>query len=206
MPVIGLTGNIASGKSFVSSILQALGACIIDADKIARDIIEPGQQAWSDIKKEFGPQILNEDGTINRAELGARVFGVPEKLKVLNHITHPRIIEKISEEIARYREADHTSCPVLVIDAALLIEAGMQQIVETIWTVYIPEEIQLERLMLRDNLSETEARARIASQMPAQEKNQQADRIIDNSGTKAQTAEQVKKLWQLITMSGAEQY
>lgn len=195
MPVIGLTGNIASGKSLVSGILMELGASIIDADQVARDIVEPGTPVMEKIKLTFGEQVLNPDGTLDRKSLGKMVFAEPTLLKRLNEITHPAIVQKILQQIEAFRQNNPGGESVLIIDAALLFEVGMPEFVDEIWVVDVAEDEQVRRLMNRDGLDREQAMARINSQMPAAEKRKMADLIIDNSGDMAATREFIEKTW-----------
>ncbi len=193
MVVIGLTGGIASGKSLVSSFLRELGAVVIDADLIAREVVAPGQPALAMIVEAFGPGILRPDGSLDRKALGALVFADPDLRKKLEEITHPFIIARIKEELARLAE----SCPdgVVVLDAPLLFEAGLEGLVDEVWVVYVDAATQLARLMSRDGLTRAEAEQRLAAQIPLAEKARRADRVIDNSGTPEATRAQVNRLW-----------
>lgn len=179
MKVIGLTGGIASGKSTVTKYLRELGAIIIDADIVAREIVEKGQPALDEIVNYFGKEVLNVDGTLNRKYLGAIVFGDPEKLHVLNKITHSRIIGKIEKEIEYYR--DSKNLKAIFIDAALLIEMKMYLMTDEVWLVTVDNETQLKRLMIRDDLTLEEATQRINSQMSLEQKKQYSDVVLDNS-------------------------
>lgn len=179
MKVIGLTGGIASGKSTVSKYLVELGATIIDADVVAREIVEKGQPALKEIADYFGMGVLKQDGTLNRKYLGSKVFSDPEKLQVLNKITHERIIKRIEEKIENYRQLSNLRA--VFIDAALLIEMKMYYLTDEIWLVTVSKEKQLKRVMLRDNLSFSEAMDRINSQMCLEQKRDYADVIFDNS-------------------------
>ncbi|HOV42752.1 MAG TPA: dephospho-CoA kinase [Syntrophothermus lipocalidus] len=193
MRVIGLTGGIASGKSTVSYILKSLGAVIIDADKVARKVVEPGQPAWQDIVKEFGQQVLNEDMTINREVLGKLVFSDQSLLAKLNRITHPRVIEYFREELARMARENPEA--VVVLDVPLLFESGMYRLADEIWVVWANEKVQLERLMEREGFTPEEAWQRIRAQMPLEEKARRADRVINNSGTLDETVEQTTRFF-----------
>lgn len=207
MPVIGLTGNIASGKSLVSRTLQDLGAQVIDADSVARSVVKPGTPGWKQVIECFGQEILNPDGTINRKELGSRVFGDPRQLKMLNSITHPLILEEIEAAIKNFREQNKEPDNVLVIDAPLLIETGLQRLVDEVWMVDLPEQIQVERLMARNRLTRDEAMKRISSQMPADEKKKLAQVVIDNSGDVMTTQKTVRDIWQRRFMKpGVERF
>jgi len=193
MAVIGLTGNIASGKSLVSASLKSLGARVIDADTVAREVVLPGTGAWHKIVETFGPGVLNRDRTLNRVALGAIVFGAPHRLKQLNEITHPVIVERIKSEIDAFRSG---GTGVLVVDAPLLIETGLHRLVDEIWVVEIPADLQVRRLTERDRLTREQALERVCSQMATAEKRKYAQVIIDNSGDAARTRKIVERLWQ----------
>lgn len=205
MPVVGLTGSIASGKSLVSRILIDMGIMVIDADLVAREVVRPGQPAWHKIKEIFGEEVLNTDLTINRKLLAEKVFGNEQRLKTLNAITHPVIIEKIAGEINIFRKESGNRRNLLVIDVALLIESGFENMVDKVWVVYIPEEVQIERLMKRDRITREQALKRVRSQMSGEEKKKHADAVIDNTGTIEETRERVELLVQdLLNESGVE--
>ena len=190
--VVGLTGGIASGKSTVSRMFQQLGARVVDADKIARRVVEPGRAAHRDIVRTFGRQVLKPDGTLDRKRLGAQVFADPAKLKQLNRITHPRIARAARREINKYRKS---GAPLVVYDAALLVEKGWHRKLDGLVVVSVPEKVQMQRLMQRDGLSATQARQRIRSQLPLSAKVKVADHVIDNSGSLDNTRSQVRRLW-----------
>lgn len=198
MKVIGLTGGIGSGKSTVSRMLRSLGAKIIDADQIARDVVKPGKPALHEIKETFGHEYLQDDGELDRKKLGALVFSDYEKLKKLNQITHPRILEEIKTQVERYKADNRYKC--IVVDCALLFEMDMEPLVEETWLVSLERAKQLERLMHRDFLSPEDAEKRIAAQMPLSDKEERADRIIDNSREVTETHEQVLDLWQRVVL------
>ncbi len=191
---VGLTGGVATGKTLVSKELKKLGAHVIDADVISREITGPGAPAYMEIVNEFGEGILREDKTIDRKALGRIVFSDPEKLSVLNRITHPRIIERINSEIAALEER-HGDDPLIIVDAALLIEAGLQKDMEKVIVVYADEEKQIERIMKRDGLSEREAGQRIKAQMPIALKLKHADFEVNNNGGIEETLRYVKELY-----------
>ncbi|WP_432664207.1 dephospho-CoA kinase [Wukongibacter baidiensis] len=196
MKVIGLTGGIASGKSTVSNYLRDLGAVIIDADIVAREIVEKGQPALAEIVDYFGGKVLNYDGTLNRKYLGSIVFSDPDKLQVLNKITHKRIIERIEDKIDYYRHKENLKA--IFVDAALLIEMKMYLLTDEVWLVTVSKETQIERIMLRDNLSSNEAIERINSQMCLEQKKQHADVILDNSKDFNFLKEQVETVYNSI--------
>jgi len=197
MKVIGLTGNIASGKSVVASMLQDLGAKVVDADDIARKVVEPNEPAWREIVNTFGRDILNPDETINRKKLGEIIFNDNEKRKILNNITHPKIIQKVREAVETHK---NENVEAVIIEAALIVEkGGLKDLIEKLIVVTSEEEAQIKRLTKRNSLSKEEALSRINSQMPTSEKALHADYIIDNSGTIDKTQDQVKSIWNKIT-------
>ena len=196
MLVVGLTGGIASGKSTISKYLASFGAKIIDADKISRDIVEPGEVAWNKIKSYFGTAVINKDQTLDRAELGKIIFKDPAKRQVLNDIIHPEVISQTKKLIDSYK-ADKT-VPLIVVDAPLLIEAKMTSLVDEVWVVNASKEKQIERVMERDSITREGAEQRIASQMPTEEKTKYAHRLIDTNLSKEETFREVSKLWEEI--------
>ena len=196
MKVIGLTGNIGCGKSVVARMFEELGARVIDADLIARLVVEPGEPAWNEIVQTFGEAILNSDGTINRGKLGEIVFNDKEKREALNRITHPRIIERIKELIEEFRKEN---VEVVIVEAALIVEkGGMKPLINDLIVVTADEEAHIRRLIERNALSREEALSRIKSQMPLSEKVKYATYLIDNSGTLDETRKQVEEVWNRI--------
>lgn len=197
MKIIGLTGGIASGKSTVSSFLKELGAIIIDADKISREIVEKGKLGLMEIVDEFGEIVLDEKGQLNRKKLGSIVFNNNEALLKLNSITHPKIIKEIENEIIWHKQ--HSKNSVIIVDAALLIELNLQNLVEETWIVYVPIEIQRDRLINRDNITIEDANKRIGVQLKNEEKLKIADRVIYNTGTLDDLKKQVIEIWMEIS-------
>uniref|UniRef100_A0A7C5VYX3 Dephospho-CoA kinase n=1 Tax=Thermomicrobium roseum TaxID=500 RepID=A0A7C5VYX3_THERO len=187
--VIGLTGNIACGKSLVLRELAALGAETIDADQVAREVTTPGSPVLAAITETFGQDVLRPDGTLDRRALGAIVFRDPEALRRLEAITHPVIVAEIRRRVAE------SNRPVVVIDAIKLFESSLASDCDEVWVVTCRPDQQLARLMARDALSEEEALARIRAQPPQEEKIARADHIIDNSGSIEATRQQVQTLW-----------
>ncbi|MDA8234502.1 MAG: dephospho-CoA kinase [Clostridia bacterium] len=202
MRIIGLTGGIASGKSTVSRMLKELGAYIFDADLIAKEAVAPGQCALQEIVKAFGQEVLLPDGSLDRKKLGTMVFSDPEKLAVLNEITHPRVKEKITCGLEALKSCSRNGDMVAVVDAPLLIESGMTEMVDEVWLVAVKEELQVKRVMDRDGLSIEETRRRLAYQMPLKDKLPYADIVIDNNGTLEETYQQVLNLWRGISEKG----
>jgi len=199
MKVMGITGNIASGKSTVARMFEALGARIIDADEIARIVVEPGAPAWEEIVSEFGRDILEPDGAINRKRLADIVFGDEAKRKRLNDITHPRIRERISELL---REYEKEGAPVVMVEATLIVErGGLKNLIDGLIVVTADEETQIERLIRDKGYKREEAVSRLRAQMPAREKMTHGDYIIDNSESLDNTRVQVKAVWEAIRSS-----
>jgi len=194
--IVGLTGGIASGKSTVAKMLEEKGAHLLDADKLAREAVEPGQPAWHEIVDWLGEKILLPDQTIDRDRLGKLVFKDKEKLKKLNSIVHPWVGSRFNALSGEIKAKDPGA--ILVYDIPLLFEAGMEEMVDHILLVYVPREAQIERLQQRDGLSRSEAELRLEAQMPLEEKREQSDTIIDNSGSLASSARQVDQFWQKI--------
>lgn len=197
--VIGLTGGIATGKSTISSILKELGAYIVDADIIARSVVQKGEKAYNEIVQHFGRKILMANGEINRKKLGHIVFSDSEKLKLLNQITHPEIIGRIKDKVEEYKDV---GAKVIVIDAAILIEVGLDWYCDSIWLVSVDKETQIRRLMERDKFAYSDALNRINSQYTNERKSQFADVIIDNNKPIEEVKKKVKELWNIIIQRG----
>jgi dephospho-CoA kinase len=189
--VIGLTGGIASGKSLVARVLRELGVPVIDADELARAVVAPGQPAFEDIVAAFGPSVVAADGTLDRRRVAEIAFADEGKRRALNAATHPRIAALSQAEIARQRAA---GAPLVVYEAALLVENGIHRALDGLIVVKATPEQQLERAIARDRQGEAAARARIASQLPLADKLAAATHVIDNSGTPEETRRQVERL------------
>lgn len=194
--VAGLTGSIASGKSLVSAELKRLGARVVDADLIAREVVEPGSPALKEIEEEFGPSVIKADGGLDRAALAAIVFSDPEKLKILNRITHPRIIARQREMVDEIKKSSGDT--LVIVDAAVLIESGEHKNMDAVIVVYSDEEKLIERLSGR-GLTRREALARVGAQMGLKEKLEYADYVIDNNGTVEETLLQARELYARLT-------
>jgi dephospho-CoA kinase len=191
MKVLGLTGGIGSGKSMVASMFAQLGADVIDADRLARQVVEPGQPALKEIATAFGTEILLPDGRLDRGKLARIIFADPVARGTLNAITHPRIRERMDAEISVRR----SRAGVLVVDIPLLYENDRTRAVETVIVVWVDPKTQLRRLQERDGLSVEDARQRIAAQMPLDAKRARADVVIDNSGSREKTRRQVEAVY-----------
>lgn len=189
--IIGLTGSIASGKSTVSNMLKALEYPIIDADLVARVVVEKGTKTLEVIKEVFGEEVIMQDGSLHREKLGDIIFSNPLKRKQLNDIIHPAIRAEMLRQKDELLAAGHRH---IVMDIPLLFESKLQHYVDKILVVTVTEEIQLARLMARNNYTLEEAKSRIQSQLPLSIKEQGADAVIYNNGTVAYTEEQLKKI------------
>jgi dephospho-CoA kinase len=191
---VGLTGGIASGKSTVSEIFASLGAKVLDADEVARELLLPGQPAWKRLRQTFGEEFFHPDGTVKRKQLRKLVFANPERRSQLNAIVHPEVMKEInrkSESLSSLLEP-----MVLVVDVPLLLEVGVADRFDKIVVVDARESVQINRLMQRDGISEEEAKQALKVQMPLSEKVEQADYVIDNNSTLTDTEIQVRMIWQ----------
>lgn len=186
--IIGLTGGIASGKSTISKMIKQLGYTVLDADIASRKVIEPGEEAYIKVKEAFGEHIFNEDGTLNRAELGNLIFNNEEKRLLLNSIMHPAVRKWMND---RQEEAFKRGEKVVFQDIPLLFEGNMQKSFDHTILVYVEADVQLQRLMERNNFSKEEALSRIRSQMPLSEKLALADEVINNNGTEEESKRQL---------------
>jgi dephospho-CoA kinase len=191
--IVGLTGGIATGKSTVAEMFREAGAVIVDADLIAREVVEKGTPAWEKIRIEFGDEVLLDNQEIDRDKLGDIIFNDPEKKELLNSIVHPAVFQKMGERINEVEQDSPDA--VVILDVPLLIESGMQDGFSDVVLVYITEELQVKRLMTRDGFSEKDAFSRIQSQMPIDEKKDIVDTVIDNSKGLEHTRKQVLEVY-----------
>lgn len=187
---IGVTGGIGSGKSTVAAMLAQRGAELIDADAIARELVEPGGTALAELVTEFGPRILRSDGTLARAELAALAFSEPRATARLNAIMHPLIAREAARRLAL------SGAPVVVYDMPLLVETGQQDLVDLVVVVDVPEDLQIERAVRLRGLDDADVQRRITAQASREERLAAADVVIDNSGALDVTEGQVAALWQ----------
>jgi dephospho-CoA kinase len=197
--ILGVTGGIGSGKSTVAQLLAERGACLIDADAIAREIVVPGSPVLAALVDEFGSEILHDDGTLHRAKLAAIAFAEPDGTRRLNAIMHPSIAAVAAERLAA------ADASVVVYDMPLLVETGQQELVDHVVVVDVPEELQVERAVGMRGFAEQDVRRRIAAQASRDERLAVANTVIDNSGTPEQTAEQVDALWRRIAPAASSQ-
>ena len=195
MKIVGLTGGIGAGKSTVARMLVEKGARLIDADVLARQVVEPEAPAWKDIVSEFGQGVLNPDRTLNREALAAVVFENEQKRQRINQITHPRIGRKMLEMIRGYKEQ---GASITIIDAALLLESSATRWIKPVIVVVADDEVKIKRVCERDGCTPKEVLKRIKSQWPDRERASLADYVIDNSGDYDSLHKQVDKLWENI--------
>lgn len=199
MKKIGLTGSIAVGKSFVCECFRELGCRVLDADKTSREVVAKGTEGLAEIVRHFGGEVLLESGELDRKKMGSIVFADADKRELLNSIIHPRVIE--SQNVWIENQAAEDPNGVAIIDAALMIESGGYRRFDKLIVVWCRPDIQLMRLMLRDSLSESDARARIAAQMSQDEKKKFADHLIDTSDGFDSTKRFVEELFKTLNNS-----
>ncbi|OLN32824.1 dephospho-CoA kinase [Desulfosporosinus metallidurans] len=192
MLTIGLTGGIGSGKSTVAQWFKQQGVPVMDADKTVHHLLQSDSSTISKLVREFGSEILGENGEINRVELGRRVFKEGDARKRLERIVHPRVIECMNSERDVQRSLGAKVC---VWDVPLLFETGFDQFVDVVWVVWVPRDLQIKRVLARDKLRQDEVEARIAAQQSLDEKRKQADVVIDNSGNQIETMRQLEEAW-----------
>ena len=191
LTVFGLTGGIGSGKSTVASLLRERGVPVVDADELSREAVAPGSPGLAEVVQAFGPEVVAADGSLDRKRLGALVFSDELARKRLNSLTHPRVRQLSAERFARLAEQ---GVSLAGYDVPLLFEVGLDAVLRPTVVVVSSEANQLARIMARDGLSEAEARARIAAQLPLPEKRRRADHVLDNDGSIADLAVQVDEL------------
>lgn len=196
--ILGVTGNIASGKSTVTKMLSRKGATVIDSDLVYRELVGPGQPLLEQLVTRFGSGIVAEDGSLNRRALGEIVFADPSALADLDRLTHPAVIDEVDRRVASIPHG------VVVLDAVKLIESGHADRCDAVWVVIADPETQVQRLMIRNKLEEEEARRRVAVQPPVEIKLQRADRVIDNAGSIGALQEQVDHGWQELPVPNRE--
>ena len=189
---VGLTGGIGAGKSTVASLLAERGATVIDADAIAREIVEPGSPILAELVGEFGPRILRADGSLDRGELAALAFSDARATQRLNDIMHPAVRAESERRLAS------AAADIVVYDMPLLVETGQQGLVDVVVVVDVPEETQVERAVGQRGLERSDVERRISAQATRAERCALADVVIDNSGSRADTVAQVDNLWQLL--------
>jgi len=194
--LVGLTGGIGTGKSTVSRMFRDLGCLIIDADILAREVVEPGEPAYDKIVAEFGKGVLQKDGLIDRKKLAAVVFGDDEKRRRLEEFTHPEIRTRQAGILAGLVEEGFGG--IAIFDAALLVETGRAKNMDKLVVVSAEPEVQRHRLAVRDDISEAEAERKIGSQLPLAEKVKQAHYVVDNSGTREETERRVREVHQAL--------
>jgi len=197
MVVIGVTGNIGSGKSTVCRILARLGARVIDADRLAHEAYKPHSQTWQALVDLFGQDIVRPDGKIDRRKLGQMVFSDPNALAQLNRLVHPEAYRLAQERIADYRSE---GAKAVALEATLLIEAGWRDLVDRLWVVVAPQAVVVQRVKEQQGLGEPQVLGRLKSQMPAEEKTEYADAVIYNDGSLERLESRVAELWRNLNI------
>ena len=194
MLVIGLTGGIGTGKSLVSRILEEMGAAVVDADRVGHEVYTPHTVVWQEVVEAFGEDIIGPEGEIDRKRLGSIVFGDPGEMAKLNGIMHPRMAEMIHQ---RVQELDRQGIQVVVVEAAVLVDAGWDKLpwIDQVWVTNSPEQLVVARLGLRNNLAEEEVLKRVRSQLSFEERSRSADVVVENSGSTEELEQQVRSLW-----------
>ena len=195
-PIVGLTGGIGAGKSTVAAILAELGARVIDADRIGHEVYRPGSEGFRRVVEAFGTGVVGRDGAIDRRALGAIVFGDPAARARLNAIVHPLIATEIAARVAAAREDGFTG--PLVIEAAVMFEAGWQELVDRVWVVSARPEHAVARVVAARGLARDEVERRLAAQMPDAERRRRADLVIENDGEPTALRREVEKAWQTL--------
>jgi dephospho-CoA kinase len=190
---VGLTGGLASGKSFVAHALRDLGCYLIEADELGHQVLLPGGEAYGSVVNEFGDGILDDDGVIDRRRLAAIVFGEPERLKKLNGLVHPAVIARQERAIAEISARDPKA--IVVVEAAILVETGSYRRFDRLVVVICSPSLQIERAMKRDSATREQVLARLERQLPLEEKLRFADYVIDTSGTKEETLKQTRDVY-----------
>jgi dephospho-CoA kinase len=193
---VGLTGGLACGKTFVGQALADLGCHLIQADELGHEILLPGGEAYADVVREFGPGILNEDGTIDRKRLAAEVFAKPERLEALNRLVHPHVFRRERELMDRFAKSDPRG--IVVVEAAILIETGTFKNYDRLILVECEEQQQVARALKRDHNDRADVLARIRRQMPLDEKRKFAHYVIDTSGNKEDTLRRVREVYDAL--------
>jgi len=193
---VGLTGGLATGKTFVGRALEEMGCFLIQADQLGHEVIAPGGESYDAVVREFGDGVLDASGGIDRRALAARVFADPERLAALNRLVHPPVVRREEALMAGFYARDPDG--IAVVEAAILIETGSYRRFDRIVLVTCDEEQQVRRAVKRDGVPEAEVRARIERQMPLDEKRKFADFVIDTSGEKEQTLEQTRRVYEAL--------
>ena len=195
MYLVGLTGGIGSGKSTVAAMLGERGCDVIDADRVAREVVEPGEPALAEIAERYaheqGPGVLNDDGTLNRRALREIIFADPAQRRWLESVTHPRIRARLVEHLARL---EASGAPYVLLVSPLLFESGQSEMADRCLVIDVPEALQIERTAARDDVDEAQARAIVAAQMPRTERLARADDVLDNGGSEAAMRRRVAEL------------
>ena len=197
---VALTGGIASGKSTVCKAFSRLGAKVLDADEVAREVVLPGRSAWTKLKHVFGSEFFSPDGYLDRRRMRKLIFSDPVKRRQINTIVHPEVVREINRRYEKMSAMEPGG--IFIVDIPLLLEVGAADRFDLVLVVYVDEEVQLERLVQRDGLSRDEANQALRAQIPLRQKAEKADFVIDNNGSLQQTEAQVEELWRkMLTLA-----
>jgi dephospho-CoA kinase len=189
---IAITGGAGTGKSTVARMFQELGAEVLDADRMAREAVAVGEPAWQELRRLYGPDFFNPDGTLNRSRLAQRVFADPEERRRLDGLIHPRVEAELQVRVA---DLERRGAPLVIVEVPLLFETGREGAFDRVIVVAAPEALQIRRLRGRDGRGQAEIRGILAAQWPLADKVARADYVVDNGGTRRQTRQQVKNIW-----------
>lgn len=200
MLTVALTGGIASGKSIIADVLRRRGCHVDKSDDLAREIMAPDRPAWKKIVARFGRAILKSDRSIDRKKLAAIIFKDADARRFVDAVVHPLVMKKKKEIIARLEHEGRVK--IFISEAALTIEAGVAEFFDKVVVAYCPEEVQVRRLMDRDGIGREEARQRVRAQMPAEEKLEYADYVVDTSGSLEETLDQAEELYEELLLNG----
>jgi len=198
--VLGITGGIATGKSTVMRLFAELGARVLSADDIAREVLAKDMPAYRDVIEYFGSGVVLPDGEIDRAALARIIFNEPDARKILDDVTHPRIISRMQEHIKQFKECPQCSNAILVVEIPLLFECGLEDMVDEVLLVAAEQGTQIDRLTMRNEISSEEALRRIHAQMPMEVKIGKADRVIWNDGTLQDLQQTIRRIWEEIRL------
>lgn len=196
---LGVTGGLASGKSLVLAALRRCGAAVIDADRIARDVLRPGTRQYAAVVRAFGPAVVNRTGSLNRPALARMIFADPRQRRTLERITHPAILARLRADMKEHARAGRVR--LIAAEVPLLYEAGLESLFDAVLVVWVPRSLQRQRLMSRGGLTGPEALRRINAQIPLSQKRSKADYVIRNTGAPADAVRQARALYERLTKS-----
>ncbi len=192
---VAITGGVGSGKSTVARMFKELGAVVLDADEAARAVVAPGQPAWEELRRAFGPEFFRSDGSLDRARMAHLVFNDPEARRRLNRIVHPEVAREMARSLA---DLEGRGVPLVLVEVPLLFECRLEGAYDRVIVVYVPPEVQVERSKKRDRRGKQEIAGILAAQWPLEEKRRRADYVVDNRGSFKDTRRQVSQIWRKL--------